>query len=457
MSFLKRFQTSLESCSEHPDCKTQLISKYVIAYSGGVDSLVLLHCFKQIDATVRAVHVHHGLQVEADDWVTHCQQTCEQLVIPLDVVYVDAKQKQGLSPEEAARNARYQALQDNLSAGECLVTAQHLNDQAETLLLQLFRTASSAGLSSMPACKAFGDFIHIRPLLPFSRKEIESFAQQNDLHWIEDPSNQDVAFDRNFLRKDIVPRLESRWPELSSQLATAASLQSNNLQVLEDMAAIDLSNTVSREKNPSKTNVFEVVSMLSMAKLKRLSQPRLLNVLRYWIIVTLKTQPTRNLLEEIERALINSQADANPDIVFSAYTFRKFQENLYLLKLNHEVTTRNGIDWNPSSPLILPELNLQLVAIMSEAEGLDKKLLAEPLKICFRKGGEKFHPAGRRHSQSLKKLLQEAGIPPWQRDFIPLVYFGDELIAVAGFWVSKAFVGEGGWCVAAEPCPAERI
>ncbi|GMR01505.1 MAG: tRNA lysidine(34) synthetase TilS [Gammaproteobacteria bacterium] len=452
MSFLKRFQTSLESLH-----KPSLNKKYVIAYSGGVDSLVLLHCFKQVDAVVRAVHVHHGLQAVADDWVTHCQQTCEQLDIPLDVIYVDAKQKQGTSPEESARNARYQALQDNLTEGECLVTAQHLNDQAETLLLQLFRTASTAGLSAMPAYRQFGEHVHIRPLLSFSRKEIESFAKQKNLHWVEDPSNQDVTYDRNFLRKDILPLLENRWPEVITQLSTVASLQSNNLQVLEDMAVIDLANAhahvLSTQKNQFYVCVFEVVSMLSMEKLKQLSSPRLLNLLRYWIIVTLETQPTRNLLEEIEKSLIDSQQDANPDIVFSGYAFRKFQGNLYLLKTDAGSKVQNGLNWDPSSPLKLPDLNIQLKAIMSVDEGLNKKLLDESLSICFRKGGEKFHPAGRRHSQSLKKLLQEANVPPWERDIIPLVYFEGELIAVGGLWVCKKFVvgeGESGWVVDVE-------
>ena len=445
MPFLKRFQASLESLYKLTDNK-----KYVIAYSGGVDSLVLLYCFKEINIAVRAVHVHHGLQTVADDWVTHCQKTCEQFDISLDVLYVDAKQKQGTSPEESARNARYQSLQDNLTEGECLVTAQHLNDQAETLLLQLFRTASTAGLSAMPAYRKFGDHLHIRPLLSFSRKEIEDFAKENGLHWIEDPSNQDTSFDRNFLRKDVLPLLENRWPEVVTQLSTVAGLQSNNLRVLEDMAAIDLANALTMQQNQLKVCVFEVMSMLSMEMLKQLSSPRLLNLLRYWIIVTLERQPTRNLLEEIEKSLISSQQDANPDIVFSGYAFRKFQGNLYLLKTGDELKVQNDLDWNPSSPLKLPGLNIQLKAITSTGEGLDKKLLDESLKVCFRKGGEKFHPAGRRHSQSLKKLLQEANIPPWERDVIPLVYFGDELIAVVGLWVSKGFSvgdGESGWIV----------
>jgi len=443
MSFLKRFQTSLESLYELPDNK-----KYVIAYSGGVDSLVLLHCFKQIDAAVRAVHVHHGLQAVADDWVEHCQQTCERLNIPLDVLYVDAKQKQGTSPEESARNARYQALHNNLTEGECLVTAQHLNDQAETLLLQLFRSASSAGLSAMPAYKVFGNHVHIRPLLSFSRKEIEAFAQQNNLHWVEDPSNQDVSFDRNFLRKDILPLLQDRWPEVNTQLATVASLQSNNLRVLEDMAAIDLANVLSLQDGQSKNYLFEVVSMLSLKRLKKLSSSRLLNLLRYWVIVTLKQQPTRNLLEEIENSLINSQPDAKPDIVFSDYAFRKFQGDLYLLKTNTKETAQGELEWDPASPLRLSDLNVRLKAVMTSGEGLNKTLLDESLNVRFRKGGEKFHPVGRRHSQSLKKLLQEAGVPPWERDVLPLVYFGDELVAVGGLWVCKGFVVDsGGWVV----------
>lgn len=448
MSFLKRFQTSLESLYQPSADKN-----YIVAYSGGVDSLVLLYCFKQIGASVRAVHVHHGLQAVADDWVEHCQDTCEQLEIPLDVIYVDAKQKQGTSPEEAARNARYQALQNNLTQGECLVTAQHLNDQAETLLLQLFRSAGSAGLSSMPAYKQFGEYVHIRPLLSFTRKEIERFAGERDLRWIEDPSNQDTAFDRNFLRKDVLPLLENRWPELAAGLSTVASMQSNNLQVLEDMASIDLASAMVTRNSPLNVYVFGVVSMLSMDVLQRLSSPRLLNLLRYWIIVILESQPTRKLLEEIERSLINTQPDANPEIFFSGYAFRRYQETLYLIKIRDESKIKKEQSWNPSSPIELSELNIQLSVEKTVSEGLSKDLLDETLTISYRKGGEKFHPAGRRHSQSLKKLFQEANVPPWERDVIPLVYLGDELIAVAGLWVSKGFAvgdGESGWVVGVE-------
>jgi len=275
MSFLKRFQSLLESLYELPEN-----SKYVIAYSGGIDSHVLLYCCAKLKLPVRAIHIHHGLQGIADEWVNHCRGICEQLDICCDVVFVDAKQKNGQSPEESARNARYAALHGNLQDGDCLITAQHQNDQAETLLLQLFRTASAAGLAAMPERKQLGDCVHIRPLLSFSRLEIEAFAKDNSLQWVEDPSNQDVTFDRNYVRKNIMPVLIERWPEIAKQLSTVADLQQDNLNVLEDMAAIDFADVVVLPTFQSVLCRYFVVSVLSVAALKELSSERLFNLLR---------------------------------------------------------------------------------------------------------------------------------------------------------------------------------
>ncbi len=447
MSFVKRFQKSVESLHSLPED-----ASYVVAYSGGLDSHVLLYCCQLLNLPVRAVHVHHGLQCVADDWVKHCQDICNALNVHLDVIYVDAQPAQGQSPEEAARNARYEVLQDNLSNHDCLITAQHLNDQAETLLLQLFRTASTAGLAAMPANRKFAGFVHIRPLLPFSRAEIEAFAQASDLHWIEDPSNEDVRFDRNFIRKELIPLLETRWPEITGQLSMVANLQSNNLRVLEDMAAIDLAESIQTAAHQTQPHMYEVVSVLSISVLKNLTSTRLLNMLRYWIMQTIGLSPRRKLLEEIEKALISSQVDANPVIVFSAFEFRRYRDNLYLLKqaVNDKLQDAlvETVDWNATTPLTLPLLNIKLTAISKAGEGLKQSLLNQSLQICFRKGGENFHPAGRQHSQSLKKLLQQANVPPWERDAIPLLYYNDELVAVVGLWVCKKYaVDEGGWLV----------
>jgi len=462
MSFVKRFQSSLESLYQLP-----ANAHYVIAYSGGLDSHVLLHCCNQLNFPVRAVHVHHGLQDVADDWVKHCQLICEQLSIPLDVFYVDAKPQQGLSPEETARNVRYQAIHKNLKSGDCLITAQHKNDQAETLLLQLFRTASAAGLAAMPAIRDFGDAVHVRPLLSFSRKEILDYATSNNLHWVEDPSNQDTGINRNFIRKEVLPVLQNRWPEVTAQLSTVANLQSNNLQVLEDMAAIDLANLVEARcinhggQTSANNNVYQVESQLCITGLKDLSTARLLNVLRLWIIKISGKQPRRKLLSEIEKTLIKSSQDAAAVLKFSAYEFRRFKNSLYLLKpkllksalpeSESMTSSQQSYNWTPRQVLKLPHLNMQITSQPSIGNNcLPKSLLEETLVVSFRKGGERFHPAGRKHSQSLKKLLQEAGVPPWERDCIPLVYRKDELIAVADLWVAKAFStgsDEGGWLV----------
>ncbi len=445
MTFIQRFQSALESLPSLPEN-----SDYVVAYSGGVDSHVLLYCCHQLKLPLRALHVHHGLQSVADDWVLHCQSVCDDLNIPLSVLYVDAGARPGQSPEEAARDARYQALKDNLLAGDYLLTAQHRDDQAETLLLQLFRGSGSAGLAAMPAARSFGDSLHLRPLLPFSREEIEDFARRHALRWIEDPSNRDVSFDRNFVRKYILGELHKRWPQISTQLSTAAALQFSNLQVLEDMAAIDLAHIIETPPAQLSAVFSDVLSVLSITRLQQLSNARLFNVLRYWLLTQTQQSATRKLLEETERALIYSQPDATPLIDFAGFHLRRYQDGLYLLRPDPGPVFTDEIKWQPSTEqtvTVLP-LNIELRMIDTEAAGLQPSLRNEVLTLRCRRGGERFQPCGRQHSQSLKKLLQQAGIPPWERDRIPLVFFGDELVAVPGLGVSQkqAVKGsEGGW------------
>lgn len=448
MSFLKRFQSALESLYRLP-----VKSKYVIAYSGGVDSHVLLFCCAKLKVPVRAVHVHHGLQSVADEWVEHCKKNCEQLGVHLDIVYVDAAQKKSKSPEEAARDARYQALSDSLQEGDCLITAQHQNDQAETILLQLFRTASTAGLSAMPDKRLIGEHVQIRPLLSFSRTELVSFAQENNLQWIEDPSNQELAFDRNYVRSEILPRLTKRWPAMVAQLATVAELQSNNLNVLEDMAAIDLANVIVELDFQSIYCRYEVLSVLSVPLLSDLSDARLFNLLRYWVVSTIDVSPTRNLLLELQKFITEVQVDANPVRTYAGFEYRRYQNKLYLLKIISEPEDMDIVSWKPLAPLVLSGKKVRMTAVKTMGNGLRLELMEEMLNVRFRQGGEHFHPAYRQHSQSLKKLLQEEGVPPWERSSFPLLYFKDECIAVIGLWWAKHYaVGEGseGWVIKAE-------
>jgi tRNA(Ile)-lysidine synthase len=448
MSFLQRFQSALESLYRLP-----VKSSYVIAYSGGVDSHVLLYCCAKLNVPVRAVHVHHGLQSVADEWVTHCKKNCEQLSVHLDIVYVDATQKKSKSPEEAARDARYQALSDCLQEGDCLITAQHQNDQAETVLLQLFRTANTAGLSAMPDKKLIGEHVQIRPLLSFSRAELVNFALENNLQWIEDPSNQDKAFDRNYVRADILPRLIKRWPAMVTQLATVAELQSNNLSVLEDMAAIDLANVITEPDFQSIYCRYEVLSVLSIPLLTKLSDARLFNLLRYWVLSIIDVSPTRNLLLELQKTLIEVQADANSVLTYAGFEYRKYQDKLFLLKKTSELDDMDIASWNPAIPLGLSGINIRMTAVKTMGAGLKLELLDEVLTIKFRQGGERFHPAYRQHSQRLKKLLQEEGVPPWERSSFPLLYYKGECVAVIGLWMAKHHVVDEdseGWKIDAE-------
>ncbi len=446
MSFIQRFRRSLESLYQLPAG-----ASYVVAYSGGLDSQILLYCCKQLKIPVRAVHVHHGLQKVADDWVLHCQSSCDQLSIALDVFYVNALPEQGQSPEEAARKVRYQAIYNNLNDGDCLITAQHEDDQAETLLLQLFRTASAAGLSAMPACKKIGNAVHVRPLLGFSRNEILDYAEKNKLQWIEDPSNQDTVINRNFIRKEVLPIVISRWPQLTTQLSTVAALQADNLQVLEDMAAIDLADLIQHENKHYEKN-YRVESCLSLSGLRCLSSARRFNLLRLWILQGANIAPGRKLLREIDKTLINTSQDAAAVVKFAGYEFRKFQQKLYLLKAVFTESPQKSYQWSPKQDLDIPSLNRKLTARRSTGKNiLPEYLLSETLTVSFRRGGERFHPAGRKHSQSLKKLFQEAAIPPWERELIPLLYWQDNLLAVADIWLAKEFAvssDSNGWLIA---------
>lgn len=457
MSFLERFQSSLES-----SCPDREPVRYVVAYSGGVDSHVLLYCCARLKLPLRVIHIHHGLQKEADDWVLHCQNTCDSLGIPLHVIHVDASKKHRQSPEETARTVRYQAIGDDLDEDECLLTAQHQDDQLETFLLQLFRASGSAGLSAMPVSKTVAgrQCLHLRPLLGFSREAIVKFAKENDLVWVEDPSNQQTRYDRNYIRQQILPSLSERWPHLSDRITAVARLQAENLQVLEDMAKVDLAEASYDETSASYNLAYQTVSQLSVTRLRSLSAARLHNILRYWIRVSLSSDdrssvhsPTRKLLFEIEKALVHAEDDSDPVIAFSRYQFRRYRDTLYLLYPPEDIAGQSELIWDTSQVLEIPALNSRLSVRAGVRHGLDTGLLGKQLRITFRQGGEHFHPTNRQHSQSLKKLFQEAGIPPWERSRVPLLYCGDELVAVVGLWLAKDFIveeGESGWDITIE-------
>ena len=409
---------------------------YLVAYSGGLDSQVLLHLCSRLDLPVRAVHVHHGLQSQADAWVEHCANTCRQLEIEFRVIYVDASASNGDSPEDAARKVRYQALKDELKTDECLLTAHHADDQAETFLLQLMRGAGAAGLAAMPEAKSFAAGWHCRPLLVYTRREILAYGEAEALHWIEDPSNSNTDYDRNLLRQTILPRLRERWPSVARSISHSAQYQQESLELNQALARIDLAATITQDAD-----------ILSIARLQNLGRPRQLNLLRYWLRQRAGRPPSRNVLLELMDSLLIAAPETSPLLHWGNYELRRYQQKLYLLPVCQENFSELNVSWDGKTPVQLAE-NILITAVSSENSGLDPRLREHKLSLRFRRSGERLQVVGKTHHQDLKKLMQEAGIPPWQRARIPLLYVDDELACVCGYWLAAPFAtsrDQPGW------------
>ncbi len=447
----KQFEQTLRSLKLLPFCNTSTQTDnisadkgtpLVVAYSGGVDSHVLLHLCTRLALPVRAIHVHHGLQAIADDWVHHCQLVCQQLRVPLEIMYVDASHQPRQSPEEAARSARYQALLTGLKADDVLMTAQHADDQAETFLLQLMRGAGAAGLASMSEQRLLSIDVnttvrHIRPLLDVGRQQIEDYAAIHQLKWVEDPSNRDIKIDRNFIRHELMPLMQTRWPELGGSLCDAAGLQQQNLELIEDMAAIDL----------TKVSVSDA-NVLDIKALQRLSFARQMNLLRYWLRKNNVPLISRKLLHELQSSLLAVRSDANPCIKCDPLEIRRYQDRVYLCEPLAEPEVSQTFCWRPSEQTTVTVSGLSLECNEGIEQGLQNWLQDELLEIRFRQGGEVIQLCGHPRHKRVKALFQEAKIPPWLRPSQPLLYYENELVAVAGIgYASKYCVTakERGW------------
>ncbi|MGB5276401.1 MAG: tRNA lysidine(34) synthetase TilS [Gammaproteobacteria bacterium] len=409
----------------------------VVAYSGGLDSHVLMHLCQTSAMFVRAVHVHHGLQPEADSWDDHCKRVCAQMDIAYQCIRVDADPGRGESPEDAARNARYRALERELRSEEVLLTAHHQQDQAETFLLQLMRGAGAAGLAAMPTIKRFGPGYHLRPLLGVSQEQLRHYATAHQLVWVDDPSNADTSFDRNYIRKEVMPKLKHNWPNADHAVSQAAALQQESLQIIEAMAAIDLSAVAGLQPNS-----------LLVSRLMQLPSARQYNVLRYWINCAGFDKPRRNILQEIVDSVLPAAEDATPLVLWNNTEIRRYHDTLYLLPALNSHETHRVYAWDGERPLLIDALNMELRLEQSLGRGLQQDAIARGLTVRFRQGGEQIRPHGREHTHSLKKLMQEAGVPPWQRNRIPLLYVGHQLACVCGYWVADTFAvakGQLGW------------
>jgi len=411
------------------------IKTWCLAYSGGVDSQVLLHLLQLTKLNVMAVYIDHGLQAESVDWARHCEQQCRQFNIPFQTIKVDASPAKGESPEAAARAARYTALKKIIKKGYCLLTAQHQDDQAETVLLQLLRGGGAAGLSAMPEISSFAKGWHARPLLNFSQKDILDYAQKNQLSWVEDPSNQQTNYDRNYLRHCVMPAISQRWPAVNKTLCVFAEQQAENAQLLDVLAEIDLQKAL-REENCVEIN-----------DLNKLPDARLRNALRFWFKSLQSPMPSRAILQQIVQQIETTSYDTSVLISWASVEVRRFRDKLYWLKkISHNASQVFVWDARQALPLVSIEKELHLKKQKTDETityVLDNAILSCSLSVRFRQGGEKIKPAGRNGSHDLKSLFQEAAVPAWQRDRIPLLYADEKLIAVTGFCLTDEFAVKG--------------
>jgi tRNA(Ile)-lysidine synthase len=393
-------------------------AKWHIAFSGGLDSTVLLHLLAHLAKTqtlpaLNAIHIHHGLQAAADAWPEHCQSICAALGVPLQVVRVQVEP--GASLERAARDARYGAFSDATQVNEVLLTAQHRDDQAETLLFRLLRGAGVRGLSGIPGDRALGRGHLLRPLLDVTRAELEAYAQAHQLCWIEDPSNEDRQFSRNYLRHQVLPVITERWPQAVATIARSAAHLSEAQGLLDELAHIDLAHA----RTGSEFDWLGVPS-LELAALADLSAARQRNALSHWLAAYTRL-PDSDHWSGWED-LRDATGDARPVWRLADGELHRAGGRIWWLSGRWLRTPPSAGSWaDPSISFFLPD-NGVLTLCDQTPNG--------PLHIRYREGGEVMHLPDRGH-RDLKRLLNERGVPGFVRGRLPLLFRGEQLLAVA--------------------------
>jgi len=389
-----------------------------IAFSGGLDSTVLLHLLAHLAKhhslpALSAIHIHHGLQAAADAWPAHCQSVCDALGVSLQVIRVSVQP--GASLERAAREARYAAFTSLTEADDVLLTGQHRDDQAETLLFRLMRGAGVRGLSAMPAQRPLGQGTLLRPLLDITRSELEAYARAHQLNWIEDPSNQDRQFSRNYLRHQVLPLLTARWPQAQASMARSAAHLREAQGLLDELAQLDLAQAAT----PSELSWLGLPS-LELAPLTSLSAARQRNALSHWLEPLTRLPDTDHWSGWDD--LCGAASDASPVWRLADGELHRSAGRVWWLSGGWLRATAVSVEWpDPSTPLRLAN-NGRVMFSGQTPVG--------PLRIGYRQGGELMHLAGRGH-RDLKRLLNERAVPGFVRGRLPLLFRGAELLAVA--------------------------
>lgn len=410
-------------------------SRWYIGLSGGLDSTVLLQLLVDLGQEMPlpplvAVHIDHQLSRDSANWRDHCERVCAELGVELICRQVTVKSA-GTGPEAGARTARYAVFEELLGAGDVLLLAHHADDQVETFFLRLMRGAGTLGLSGMPQQRALGKAELFRPLLEFPRSELADYASHRQLTWVEDHSNQDASLDRNYLRLQVLPRLGERWPAYRASVGQAMRAVGAAETELSDQYRI-LLDAIEGEYFGSST--------LELKSLQEMTPQALARVVRLWLADLGYTPPGRFRLMEFVRQLFKVDKAARPSIELEAYSLRRYKNRLHCVATAAPLAPDVQCELPAIDPVSVPGLGMvhmepvQTGGVVIPASG--------SWRLAFRQGGERCQPQGRQHSQSLKKLLQEYGVPPWWRKRLPLLYDGEELVAVADLWVCEGYQGQ---------------
>lgn len=452
----------LRSVNLHERVATQIApllpahSSILIGLSGGVDSVVLLHLLHKLAPffswRISALHVHHGISPNADLWSDFCTDLCASFNIPLQIRRVDIAPLREHGVEAAARKLRYAAFAGQ--ACDFVALAHHADDQAETLLLQLLRGAGVRGASAMPVLslsKRFAlsqservQFIEhnhtlrlIRPLLHCSRQEIIDYAGANQLRWIEDESNSDDIYPRNFLRHRVLPLLGEKFPAYRDTLARSAQHFAEASLLLDELAQQDAEQAIEG-------------ATLSVQALQSLNPARAKNMLRYFLHIVGAPMPQAVQLDAMLRQLCDARRDASVCVNYGGWEVRRYLGRAYVLRASGEFDNSLVLPWQGEDELEWPALNARLRFERKQFQQVGpamismEKLQSAPVTLRFRCGGESLRPYPDAANRSLKNLLQEHRIPPWRRDRLPLLYCGEELVCVAGVAVSAGYLpGKG--------------
>lgn len=392
-------------------------------------------------ARLRAVHVDHGLQAVSPAWSQHCSEVCAALGVPCTIERIQVVCQGEESVEAAARRLRYERLAAHVAAGDILLTAHHENDQAETVLLALLRGTGAHGLAAMPGVSRFGGGTHARPLLGFSRAAMTAYATEEKLRWVEDASNADEGMSRNFLRSRVMPLLSAHWPAAPRTLARAATNSADTARLLDEIADSDVAVCLHHGK-------------LSATELRKYSVPRRRNIVRFWVRRSGFYPPSSHHLDQI-LALVAAPPESGAACVdWPGTEIHYYRDELVARERVSPPDPNLTVTWEPSRVIDIPSIGWRVRALAVTGQGLScARLIGSDLTVRLRQGGEVCQLAGHQHHHKLKKLLQEAGVPPWERERLPLIYVGDELAAIADRWICEPFAaqaGEAGWRIVLE-------